>query len=100
MGLFSKSKSPKKAAPTEQIERATLTQLNFEGLSLECETIVLGEDAVGETIQRRRWSTSVLYDRPCTSPEEPSILSTLFKWRTASANRSCRRLMLASCSSA
>ena len=56
--------------PMEQLESARLTQLNFEGLSLACETIVLADEAMGERIERRRWSTSVLFDGPCTSAAE------------------------------
>ena len=57
-------------SPTEECERARLTQLNFDGLSLELETIELGDESVGQRMQRRKWSTSVLFDTPCTSPEE------------------------------
>lgn len=57
-------------APTEQLEKATLSQLNFEGLSLECETILLGDEELGGVLKRFRWSGSVLYDTPCRSAEE------------------------------
>ena len=57
-------------APTEQLEKATLTQLNFEGLSLECETILLSDEELGGVLKRFRWSGSVLYDTPCRSAEE------------------------------
>uniref|UniRef100_A0A7S0P4H7 Uncharacterized protein n=1 Tax=Calcidiscus leptoporus TaxID=127549 RepID=A0A7S0P4H7_9EUKA len=57
-------------APTEELERATLTQLNFEGLSLECDTIVFGDQVLGREMQRRRWSTSLVFDAPCTTPEQ------------------------------
>ena len=57
-------------APSEQLERATLTQLNFEGLSLACETLLLGDEAFGDKLERRRWSTSVLFDSPCATAEE------------------------------
>ena len=65
--------------PTEHLEKATLTQLTYEGLSLECETILLGDEKMGDQMQRRRWSASILFEAPCTSAEEvEDALVTMF----------------------
>ena len=58
-------------APTEEVEKARLTQLTFEGLTLELTTIELGpEPAFGGRLERKVWSTSVLFEEPCNCPEE------------------------------
>mmetsp|Transcript_31206 Transcript_31206/g.104248 ORF Transcript_31206/g.104248 Transcript_31206/m.104248 type:complete len:359 (+) Transcript_31206:509-1585(+) len=60
-------------APTEQVEQATMTQLNFEGLSLEVTTI----DASGYSLdlgeapaQQQTWSASILFPRRCFAAAE------------------------------
>lgn len=53
-------------SPLEQVERAHLTQLTFEGLLLELTTVDFAEGE-GERINRRVWSTSIMFHRPCAS---------------------------------
>jgi len=58
-------------SPTEQLEKAKLTQLTFEGLSLEVETLELMEDDVSfggratNRSPRKFWSFALLFETPC-----------------------------------
>ena len=53
--------------PGEQLDRALLTQLTFEGLCLDLETVDLMR---GESLVRRRFGVCVLFAQPCTSAAE------------------------------
>jgi len=59
-------------SPTEQVERATVTQLTFEGLSLELNTVDVTGYSLDFDMKTRRkvWSTSVLFERPCNNADE------------------------------
>ena len=63
-------------SPTEQLETAKLTQLTFEGLSLEVETLELMEEDVAfggratNRSPRKFWSFALLFERPCADAEE------------------------------
>ena len=67
-------------SPTEQVERATMSQLTFEGLSLELTTLdVAALDSSACTLRRKTWSASILFDNRCQSPYEvESMLIRLF----------------------
>ena len=59
-------------SPTEQVEQATLTQLNFEGLSLELTTLDVDCYSLdfGMQLTRSTWSTSILFANRCQSAAE------------------------------
>ena len=79
-------------SPTEQLQTARMTQLTYEGLSIEVETIELMDDGFTRgplatsrklwstrEAPRKVWSTSVLFDRACANPEDvESMLIDLF----------------------
>jgi hypothetical protein len=50
--------------PSEELESARLTQLTFEGLTLELKTVDLGS-GFDTRMRRALTSTSVLFDSPC-----------------------------------
>ena len=72
------------------MEKARLTQLTFEGLTLELTTIELGpEPAFGGRLERKVWSTSVLFEEPCNCAAQvgrPQRNGTLTAHTTTSAN--------------
>ena len=69
--FYALSQASEALSPTEEVEKARLTQLTFEGLTLELTTIELGpEPAFGGRLERKVWSTSVLFEEPCNCPEE------------------------------
>ena len=69
--FYTLSQASEALSPTEEVEKARLTQLTFEGLTLELTTIELGpEPAFGGRLERKVWSTSVLFEEPCNCPEE------------------------------
>lgn len=55
--------------PTEELEAAKLTQLTFEGFSLELRTLDLA-DTFDSHLKRSVVSTSVLFDRRCMCPDD------------------------------
>jgi len=57
-------------APMEEVERARLTQLTFEGLTLELTTVDLAVESANGRLERKVWSTSVLFPMPCNDPYE------------------------------
>jgi len=59
-------------SPTEQVEQATLTQLNFEGLSLELTTLDVDCYSLdfGMQLTRSTWSSSIVFPNRCQSAEE------------------------------
>ena len=57
-------------SPTEEVEKARLTQLTFEGLTLELTTIDLGPLSQNSRLERKVWSTSVLFPARCTCAEQ------------------------------
>ena len=60
-------------SPTETVEQCRLTQLTYEGLSLELKTLDLGAYSLefGEArVTRQKWSTSILFANRCQSAEE------------------------------
>jgi hypothetical protein len=54
---------------TEELERARLTQLTFNGLTLELTTVELGA-SLERRLQRSVWSTSLLFNEICTDAEQ------------------------------
>jgi hypothetical protein len=69
--FYALSQASEALSPTEEVEKARLTQLTFEGLTLELTTIELGpEPAFGGRLERKVWSTSVLFEEPCNCPDE------------------------------
>ena len=60
-------------SPTETVEQSKITQLTFEGLSLELTTLDMGAYSLefGEArVARQTWSTSILFASPCHSADE------------------------------
>ena len=71
---------------TEQVEQATLTQLTFEGISLDLTTLEVGAYSLelGEKVLRQTWSTSILFANRCQSAEEvENMLVMMFDSTTA-----------------
>ena len=67
-------------SPTEQVEHAKMSQLTFEGLSLELTTLdIAALDAAAATVRRKTWSTSILFTNRCQSAYEvESMLIRMF----------------------
>ena len=70
-------------SPTEQVEKAKLTQLTFEGLSLELVTLDVGgyslELGATRTLTRQPLSVAVLFPNRCQSADDvESMLVRLF----------------------
>ena len=74
-------------SPTELVEEATVTQLTFEGLSLELTTLDVGGYSLefGETVMRQTWSTSILFANRCQSADEVEDMLVMMIDRTAAA---------------
>ena len=56
------------AARDEELEQARMSQLNFDGLTLELTTVDVGA-ALDGRLRRSVFSTSLLFARPCTCAE-------------------------------
>mmetsp|Transcript_35533 Transcript_35533/g.86356 ORF Transcript_35533/g.86356 Transcript_35533/m.86356 type:complete len:264 (+) Transcript_35533:67-858(+) len=55
-------------SPTEEVERAHLTQLTFEGLTLKLNTAELASAITGsERLTRRSFDVCILFESPCAS---------------------------------
>ena len=52
-------------SPYEEVEKASMTQLTFEGFTLELTTV----DLSGQSLSRKVWTTSIIFDLPCDSAE-------------------------------
>jgi hypothetical protein len=57
-------------SPTEEVDKARLTQLTFEGLTLELTTVEYAGDEAEGRLKRTVWATSVLFAAPCSCAEE------------------------------
>lgn len=62
--------APESIGDTEELEKARLTQLTFEGLSLELTTIDLTYDDIGGRIKRSTSSTSILFPQSCSDADQ------------------------------
>jgi hypothetical protein len=84
---------------TEQVEQAKLTQLTFEGLSLELTTLDAGaasagayslelqDEEFGASVTRQTWSTSILFANRCQSADEVGGLPAYTCTRTHTRTR-------------
>ena len=57
-------------SPTEEVDKARMTQVTFEGITLELTTVDLGVAQLSGRLERQVWSTSVLFPVKCRSPDE------------------------------
>lgn len=74
-------------SPTEQVEQAKMTQLTYEGLSLELTTSDIGTYSLDfeAQITRHTWSTSILFSNRCQSADEVEDMLVQMFDKTAAA---------------